>query len=104
MKTYEVQSEHGYILINEKGEILKYEPNNPKEKSYVNFITRFDLEEYRKYWQVQELPEVGFDILDLGFWYFSPLTSLDLEDEYADPDYYWRQEYSINTRFHNINQ
>ena len=90
MKTYEVQSSHGYILINEKGEILKYEPNNPREESYVNLINKFDLEEYKRYWQVQKFPEVGFDILDLGFWYSAPETSLDREDEYADPDYDWR--------------
>lgn len=75
MKTATAFSSHGYIDFNpETGEITDRQKTcdckGIKDNCYFNSITRFDVEEYKAYHAVTQVPtDEQIDILDLGYWY-----------------------------------
>lgn len=71
-----VNSSHGVVTIDKNGYIV--------EGDLIEYnIKRFDVEEYKKHYNVDQLPST-IDILDLGYWYD--------EIEYVEPDHQWRKE------------
>lgn len=82
LKTFTVTSSNGQIIADkETGECLIHECEIDIEN-----ITKFDIEEYKKYHGFDEVQN-DIDILDLGYWYKAKGTI-----EYEEPAHDWRKE------------
>lgn len=78
-----IHSSWGTITINNSGEVLEKNIEEIEgEESFLLEVVKFDLEEWKKYWETEELP-ADFDVLDLGFW--------NKDGEYVIPDNHWRE-------------
>jgi hypothetical protein len=77
-----VFSSNGELVIDAEGKVIvaesKYYNDNLKN------IVRFDLEEYRKYYQGEPAPS-SYDILDLGYWTDT--------GQYEPPEMDWRKNH-----------
>jgi len=64
-----VHSSYGEIAIDlTTGEIIDVFTEDPIWEDWARTISRFDLEEYRKFYDDQGEQETEFDILDVGHW------------------------------------
>lgn len=61
----EVESSHGYIMLNEKGEVL-YVFMGEEQKIWEN-VSKFDLKEHADEYNLSEFQDV-YDILELNYW------------------------------------
>lgn len=79
-----VGSSGGTFEIDHTGRVVHYDLSDDEDGAALEKIEKFDLEEWRRYWNWEgELPG-GFDILDLGFW---------LKDgTYEAPWEHWRDD------------
>lgn len=50
-------------------------------------IVKIDVEEYKRYYNIDTIPIAGLDILDVGFWH--------KDSSYTPPDQSWRDEFNI---------
>jgi hypothetical protein len=90
MKTATVNSSCGTFQIDpDTGEVLAFNQSHPDGYLY-NQITRFDVAEYRAFYQGEPAAATSYDILDLGYWYGSGTPS-----SYEPPDMYWRKEFAV---------
>jgi hypothetical protein len=79
-----VSSSHGTFEIDPNGKVVHFDLSDNEEGKALEKIEKFDLHEWRCYWQWKgELPG-GFDILDLGFW--------TKDGAYEPPEQDWREE------------
>ena len=82
-----VSSSHGTFDIDgSSGRVIRWWANDPHDADAqaMENIERFDLHEWKLYWQWKgELPG-GFDVLDLGFW--------TKDGAYEQPEDDWREE------------
>lgn len=82
-------SNGSFVIKADTGEIIsrQVEPNAGR---FFTGITKFDMEEFRKYYnyQIEEMPG-RIDILDLGYWYMH-----DGWENYERPAQDWRDEFS----------
>ena len=86
---YTVRSSHGELIIDGDGYVLERQLENDYVRGgrFLACIDRFDLPEWRKFWDNPE--GTSIDILDLGYWYDDPDTE---ESGYEPPDATWRKE------------
>lgn len=77
-----IYSSHGELTINEQGEVIECDCDNCDDNCIDN-IAKVDVEEWKKYHNVTELPTDGIDILDLGYW--------TKDGRYDEPAHDWRQ-------------
>jgi hypothetical protein len=86
---YTVGSSHGVLTVDKDGYVTECQTdNNDSDKvGHLKRITRFDLVEWRRFWNNATQTEI--DILDLGYWYNDPKTSAGT---YVAPDTDWRKE------------
>lgn len=88
MNTVYIGSSHGEFSADATtGKVIKKEIYEGSETEPVNFIDKFDIEEYKKHYNTTTPPEY-IDILDLGYW---------LENgAYEEPAHDWRKEFRKN--------
>jgi len=78
----EVRSSNGEIIADSKTGKVKSVEVYGKQKNYIEDIDRFDLDEYKKYHNTDEIP-LSIDILDLGYW--------NKDNTYDEPEHSWRE-------------
>src|SRR5580700_5432696 len=88
-KHYTIGSSHGELSIEAIGLVTQCRADNDDADGgrHLKPITRFDVEEWRKYWGDPATDRI--DILDLGYWYADPEAN---EVAFAPPDAQWRPE------------
>lgn len=83
MQTINVFSSNGSLTVSkETGEVI--ECFQDKDATPINDIARFDLEEFRRAYPNEAIPD-NIDILDLGFW--------TITGAYEGPETEWRAEF-----------
>lgn len=80
-KTVMIYGSNGYMDITADGTVVKlYDTHGATD---YNDIVKFDVEEYKKFYNVKELP-TDQDILDYGLW--------RKDGTYEEPAHEWRVE------------
>jgi hypothetical protein len=88
-KTISVVSSHGVICMDVNGLVKRMELESDEISARMELasIISFDVEEYKKYYNTEELPD-SIDILNLGYLY----RALTGDNKYEDPSFNWREE------------
>lgn len=83
---FRITSSSGELIANKiTGEVFQSEIY-PRGDPSIKNIKTFDIEEYKRYYEVNEMPE-SVDILDLGYDY-----EIDGKLAYEEPAHHWRKE------------
>jgi hypothetical protein len=88
-KTIAIGSSHGELIVDAEGNVIDrhLDNNDPDGGGHLASIIRFDLAEWRGYWDKLDTSDI--DILDLGYWYTDTKTG---RTAFAPPDAKWRSE------------
>jgi hypothetical protein len=95
-KNFTIRSSNGEWKANKQtGGVINYQDRYPLENGKRLILIRFDIQEYKKHYQVTELPD-SIDILDLGYYYKerNDLTGY-WAPKYEEPAHDWREEVKV---------
>lgn len=85
-----IRSSNGEWQANKKtGGVLNPQDRYPCSDGKLLQLIRFDVEEYKKHYGVEEIPD-SVDILDMGYWFRGRYLTDRLDHGYEEPAHDWR--------------